>query len=348
MRRYARTLVAVALATTMVAGTAGWASGNAQHALTGPPPGTAAWRADQVLGRELPDPERTTPAEVSRFFRGLTAAQQQTLVVRHPLVVGNLDGVPVALRYRANARSLRAGHDPRYTHLTGPGHRQILAFDPRGRGQVAEVFGDLSTARHVAVVVPGSDIDAGTFDRTNDVYGTPAGMAKSLYAETGRGSAVVAWAGYTTPVGIGMDAATGSLAEAGADRLTRFTDGLAADGVPAPAVFCHSYGSVVCGLAASRLRATDLVVLGSPGMRADDVGDLHTTARVWAAKDATDWIDDVPNVEVAGLGHGPDPTGPEFGARRVPAHDAHGHTGYFAPGTDSLRAFASITEGEAR
>lgn len=38
MRRYARTLVAVALATTVVAGTAGWASGNAQQPLTGPTP----------------------------------------------------------------------------------------------------------------------------------------------------------------------------------------------------------------------------------------------------------------------------------------------------------------------
>ncbi|MFI6730002.1 alpha/beta hydrolase [Streptomyces atratus] len=348
MRRYARTLVAVAMATTMAAGTAGWASGNAQQALTGPPPGTAAWRADHALGWELPDPGRSTPAEVAAFFRGLSAAQQQALVVRHPLVVGNLDGAPVELRYQANALSLQASHDPRYAHLEEAQRRQILAFDPRGRGQVAEVFGDLRTARHIAVVVPGSDIDAGTFDRTNDVYGTPAGMAKALYAKTGRDSAVVAWAGYTTPVGVGIDAATGSLAEAGAGRLTRFADGLAADGVPAPAVFCHSYGSVVCGLAAPRLRAADLVVLGSPGMRADDVADLHTTARVWAAKDATDWIDDVPNVEVAGLGHGPDPAAPEFGARRVPADDARGHTGYFVPGTDSLRALAAITEGKAR
>jgi hypothetical protein len=347
MRRYARSLVAVALAITTVTGTAGWASGNAQQAVTGPPPGTAAWRSDRVPDLRLPDPERATPAEVSRFFQKLTEDQQQTLVARHPLVVGNLDGVPVQLRYRANALSLRAGHDPRYARLAAPG-RQILAFDPRGRGQVAEVFGDLRTARHVAVVVPGSDIDAGTFDRTSDVYGTPAGMAKSLYARTGPGSAVVAWAGYTTPVGLGVDAATGSLAEAGADRLERFMDGLAADGVPAPAVFCHSYGSVVCGLAASRLHARDLVVLGSPGMRADDVADLRTGARVWAAKDATDWIDDVPNVEVAGLGHGPDPAAPEFGARHVPADDARGHTGYFAPGTDSLRAFAAITEGKAR
>ncbi|MEU8626229.1 alpha/beta hydrolase [Streptomyces sp. NPDC048669] len=345
MRRYARTLVAVALATTVVAGTAGWASGNAQQALTGPPPGTAAWRADHVLGRELPDPERDTPSEVSRFFRGLDDEDRQTLVTRHPLVVGNLDGAPVELRYRANALALKSSHDPRYAHLAADGHRRILAFDPRGRGQVAEVFGDLATARRVSVVVPGSDIDAGTFDRTTDVYGTPAGMAKSLYARTGPGTAVIAWAGYTTPVGLGLDAATGTLAEAGSARLTHFTDGLAAAGVPVTTVFCHSYGSVVCGLAAPRLHAADLVVLGSPGMRADNVRALHTDARVWAAKDPGDWIGKVPHIEFAGLGHGTDPASPDFGARRIPADDAEGHTGYFAPGTKSLRAFAAIAAG---
>ncbi len=110
-------------------------------------------------------------------------------------------------------------------------------------------------------------------------------------------------------------------------------------------MFCHSYGSVVCGLAAPRLAAADLVVLGSPGMRADSVADLHTDARVWAAKDDSDWIGKVPNVELFGLGHGEDPTSPGFGARRVPAEQAKGHTGYFTPGTDSLRAFARIAGG---
>ncbi|MFE3514044.1 alpha/beta hydrolase [Streptomyces sp. NPDC059166] len=347
MGRFTRTLTAVALAATVVAGTAGWASGNTQRAVTGPPPGTAAWRSDTSLGRALPEPGRATPSQVRRFFDELTDAERQELAERHPLVTGNLDGVPLELRYRANSLALQASHDPRYASLAAPG-RQILAFDPRGRGQVAEVFGDLRTARHVSVVVPGSDIDAGTFDRRRDVYGTPAGMARSLYAETGAGSAVIAWAGYTTPVGLGLDAATGGLAEAGAARLTRLTAGLAADGLPAPVVFCHSYGSVVCGIAARELGATDLVVLGSPGMRADDVAGLHTGARVWAAKDDTDWIDDVPHVRVAGLGHGADPADAGFGARRVPAEDAEGHTGYFAPGTDSLRAFAAIAEGVSR
>ncbi|MFG2641654.1 alpha/beta hydrolase [Streptomyces sp. NPDC048370] len=326
MRRYTRTLVAAALATTVVAGTAGWASGSAQQAVTGAPVGAEAWRADG-----LPDPERTSPAEVAAFFDGLSPARQQELVRAHPSVVGNLDGVPPRLRYEANARTLGGQY----------AGQQVLASDPRGRGQVALVHGDLATAEHVAVVVPGSDIDAGNVRPLTD-------MAEALRRATHGRTAVIAWAGYTTPLGVGVDAATGDLAEVGAERLTRLTDGLAAVGAPAPSVFCHSYGSVVCGLAADRLKAKDLVVFGSPGMRAANVGELNTSARVWAAKDPSDWIDRIPNVEFAGLGHGADPTDPAFGARRVPADDAHGHNGYFAPGTQSLRTFAAIAEGDVR
>ncbi|MCX4832789.1 alpha/beta hydrolase family protein [Streptomyces sp. NBC_01016] len=368
-QRGRRAVAAAALTAIAVSGTAGWASGQEQRPLTGPPPGTASWRADDSLGRGLPDPATARPAQVAAFFHGLSAAEQHALVARHPSVVGNLDGAPIALRYEANALSLRAEQArsradakdrtlteqqrtsaralaDRCSQLLAQG-RRILAFDPRGRGQVAEVYGDLETARHVSVIVPGSDIDLGTFDRTRDVYGTPAGMARSLHRATAGRTAVVAWAGYTTPVGLGPDAATGRLAEAGAPRLARFAQGLTAAGAPKPTVFCHSYGSVVCGLAASRLPAADLVALGSPGMHADTVAELHTRARVWAARDDSDWIGKVPNVELFGLGHGTDPTDPSFGARRVPAEQAQGHTGYFAPGTDSLRAFADIATGAA-
>ncbi|GGW89062.1 alpha/beta hydrolase [Streptomyces noursei] len=374
-RRGKRTLAAAVLALAVVAGTGGWAAGSAQTAVTGPAPGAATWRADHALGVRLPDPASASPADVARFFAGLTDAQRQALAARHPLTVGNLDGAPVALRYEANARALRTERDrelaratdpagtlqdhrqarktaERYTALLAPG-RRILAFDPRGRGQVAEVHGDLATAQRVAVIVPGSDIDLTTFDRATDPYGTPTGMATSLRRQMaaeapGVRTAVIAWVGYTTPVGLGPDAVTGRLAEAGAPRLTRFLAGLAATGTPAPAVLCHSYGSVVCGLAVphtGRGQLADLVVFGSPGMRRDSTAELHTTARVWAARDASDWIGGVPNVELFGLGHGTDPTDPAFGARRVPAERAQGHTGYLAPGTDSLRNFAAITLG---
>ncbi|MGW2627909.1 alpha/beta hydrolase [Streptomyces chattanoogensis] len=373
--RSKRTLIAAGLALAVVAGTGGWAAGSAQTAVTGPAPGAAAWRADHSLGRPLPDPATAAPAAVARFFASLTDTQRHALAARHPLTVGNLDGAPVTLRYEANSLALKAERHHQLTRAADPAgtlqdHRQarkaaarcaallapgrhILAFDPRGRGQVAEVHGDMTTAERVAVIVPGSDIDLGSFDRAKDPYGTPTGMATSLRrqmaaAAPGTRTAVVAWAGYTTPVGLGPDAATGRLAEAGAPRLARFLAGLAATGAPAPAVLCHSYGSVVCGLAAPRAgrgAIADLIVFASPGMRRDSVAELHTTARVWAARDASDWIGDVPNVELLGLGHGEDPTDPAFGARRVPAERAEGHTGYLAPGTDSLRNFAAIALG---
>ena len=225
----------------------------------------------------------------------------------------------------------------------------MLAFDPRGRGQIAEVYGDLRTARRIAVVVPGSDTDLGSYD-------TLARMARALRADMTRTSpetrpAVIAWVGYTTPVGVGYDAATGRLAEKGAPRLIRFLDGLAATTRPAapPTVVCHSYGSVLCGVAAHRLTArqvSDLVVAASPGMRTDHAGQLPLGPRLWAtARDETDWIRRVPGIELFGIGHGTDPTDPGFGARVISSDRAQGHTGYFAPGTASLDNFADIALG---
>ncbi len=82
----------------------------------------------------------------------------------------------------------------------------------RGRGLVAEVFGELSGADRIVVVVPGSDVDLTHFDQLRS-------MAQAVYDEAaarrpGR-VAVIAWAGYVTPVGIGMSAARSELAEAG-------------------------------------------------------------------------------------------------------------------------------------
>ncbi|WP_328619445.1 alpha/beta hydrolase [Streptomyces sp. NBC_00354] len=347
MRRFGRTLVTAALAVAVVGGTAGWASGDSQHAVTGPPPGTAAWRADTASGRSLPDPASASPQDVARFFAGLDDAERRELVRHHPLVVGNLDGAPVTLRYEANRLAVLATGEARYASLASQG-RQILAFDPRGRGQVVEVFGDLERAAHVSVIVPGSDSDATTYDARRAPNTGPAGMARSLHAAAGESTAVVAWTGYTTPVGVGLDAASGRLAKAGADRLARFTAGLDAVGAPDPVLFCHSYGSVVGGLAARHTDATDIVVFGSPGMRADNAAGLHTGARVWAARGPSDWIADVPNVQLAGIGHGADPASAAFGARKVPAADVQGHTGYLVPGTQSLAAFAAIARGEAR
>ncbi|MGW3423029.1 alpha/beta hydrolase [Streptomyces phaeochromogenes] len=328
MRRLRKALTTAVLTALLVGSTAGWASESGESALNGPLPGTAAWLADDSLDKELPDPTTATPSEVAVFFADLTDTQQRRLVEDHPTVVGNLDGVPVNLRYEANA----------------PAGDQVLAYDPRGRGLIARVAGDLENATHVSVIVPGSDVDISTSDRTAR-WAADLRAEADLQEEAGDGTAVIAWAGYTTPPGIGLDLATGRLAEVGAERLTRFTDGLDAVGLPDPSLFCHSYGSVVCGLAAPEVDASDIVVMGSPGMRADDVTALDTDAHIWAAKSPDDWIDRVPNVEVLGLGHGADPTSPGFGATVLPADDVPAHDKYFTPGTSTLTAFAAIAGG---
>ncbi|WP_374213529.1 alpha/beta hydrolase [Streptomyces sp. G1] len=331
----------------------------------------ASWAAARFEGRALPAADAPAPV-VARFFANLDGAQRARLTEGHPLVVGNLDGVPPGVRYRANRMALKQAvriedaraHDRtlapsdrataarrahRFASLAEPG-RQILVFDPTGSALVAEVFGDLGEARRVSVIVPGVDTDALTFERTMRRLTAPVGMAESLYAAErtaapGSRTAVIAWAGYTAPTGVGMDAATGRLAVDGAARLRSLTSAL--PGRASVALFCHSYGSVVCGVAAHELppRVTDIVVAGSPGMRAENAAELDTSARVWAMRDAGDWIADVPHLEFGGLGHGADPVSEEFGARVLSAAGAKSHTGYFEPGTESLDNFAKIGTG---
>jgi hypothetical protein len=70
-----------------------------------------------------------------------------------------------------------------------------------------------------------------------------------------------------------------------------------------------------------------------------------TAPRVWTARVADDPIRFTPFVRIAGLGHGADPTGPGFGARLFRTGTAHGHGGYFVPGTESLTNLARIALG---
>ncbi len=53
----------------------------------------------------------------------------------------------------------------------------------------------------------------------------------------------------------------------------------------------------------------------------------------------------MPFVDVDGLGHGADPTSSDFGSRVIASTGSYGHTGYFTPGTASLRNFADVALG---
>jgi Alpha/beta hydrolase len=261
----------------------------------------------------------------------------------------------LAARYAADARAIagaaraaaRAGDGARARALAAMRGRQFLFFDPRGQGEAAEVLGDLATARRVAILVPGSDTSLATFGSRGTA--SPAGAARALLAQARRldpaaSLAVIAWLGYPAPRTVSPAVLTSGDAGQGAAALRPLVTGLASRGAQV-ALLCHSYGTVVCGLAAPGLPVTDIAVVGSPGMDAASARALRTAARVWAGRGSGDWIRDVPHVRLLGLGFGPDPAGPAFGARLFAAGRG-GHSDYFRPGGASLRNLARIALGE--
>ncbi len=276
------------------------------------------------------------PAPEPAALAPLGAATPAALTGRYAAV---RDGIRAAGRAaaahgdRGRAAALRAMADP---------HRHFLSFDGRDGGRTAEVFGDLSRAGRIAVLVPGSDTSL-------DRYARFRSGATALQRELGAGSAVVAWLGYRTPDTVSPVVLTPDRAREAAPQLRAFVGQL---GVLRPAarvaLLCHSYGSVVCGQAAAGLRVADIVLYGSPGTGAESAAALRTPATVWAGRAAGDWVAHVPHTRLplpfTTLGLGPDPLSPEFGARRFAAGTG-GHSDYLTPHSPSLENLARIVLG---
>jgi Alpha/beta hydrolase len=285
----------------------------------------------------------------------LTAAVNPQPPPEPPVSLPALTRPALAARYAATSRAVgravtaaaRSGDPGLARTLAGLRHQHLLGFDPSGPGEAVEVLGNLATARRVAILVPGSDTSLATFASRGTA--SPQGGAQALAAQArrlgpGARLAIIAWLGYRTPSLLSPAVLTSGDAGQGAQALRPLVFSLAGHGDQI-ALLCHSYGSVVCGLAAPQLPVTDIAVYGSPGMDASSVRSLHTTARVWAGRDASDWIRDVPHVRLLGLGFGTDPTSPSFGARRFGC-GRDGHSGYLQPGSVSLRNLAYIALGE--
>src|SRR5262249_22064341 len=228
------------------------------------------------------------------------------------------------------------------------GHH-FLDFNPRGNGLAVEIVGNLARAKRVAILVPGSDTSLTTFGSRGSA--SPAGAAVAPSSEAHRrrpGShlAVIAWLGYAAPSTFSPGVLTSGDAMQGANALRPFVKDLASDGRRV-ALLCHSYGTVVCGLAAHHLPVTDIAVFGSPGMDASSVRSLHSSARVWAGRGTGDWIGYVPHIRLLGLGFAPDPTPAAFGARRFPCGSG-GPNGRLQPGRGPPRAPAGTRPPDPR
>ncbi|WP_121748187.1 alpha/beta hydrolase [Streptomyces sp. E2N166] len=280
---------------------------------------------------------------------------------------GTLEEVYAANRANAAVASrMAAAHGDRHRaaanrSMADPS-RRLLAFDGRGAGLATEVLGDLAHADRVAVLVPGSDTSIDTYGRFRAAAlalhrrlaaQAPEGTLPQsrLRSSGGTPTAVVAWLGYETPGTISTTVATTGRADRAAPKLRALVDTLRGITGPATrfALLCHSYGSVVCALAADGLDVADIALVGSPGTGADSAADLRTSARVWAARGADDWVRHVPHLSAdlfgSTVGFGTDPLSPDFGARVFAAGDG-GHSDYFRSGSVSLTNLARIALGE--
>ncbi|MFF3259964.1 alpha/beta hydrolase [Streptomyces sp. NPDC002932] len=296
----------------------------------------AASVAAPVSGASSP---AAVPAPVPAPLAPLRDADRGTLDARY---AATRDGILAAGRMaarhgdRKRAAALRGMAEPR---------RHFLLFDGRDGGRTAEVFGDLTRAERIAVLVPGADTNL-------DRYWRLRNDSAALRRELGPGAAVVAWLGYKTPATVSPAALTTGRADTAAPGLTRFTDELhTARPAARISLLCHSYGSVVCARAAPGLRAVAALVLyASPGTGAHDVSALHTRATVWAGRGTADWVADVPHTRLrlpfVSIGFGPDPVSPGFGARAFDAGTG-GHSDYLKPGSRSLKNIARIVSGTA-
>lgn len=312
-----------------------------------------SWLPPEMLGVPLP----SNPADVARWWASLSWQEQVAVLDAFPGALGNLDGVPASIRDSANRVSLTtewqrltsksqtgfltpaeiqelrniartaqilAGREQHVDPITGePVTVQLYAFDPGafdGDGLMAISMGDLDTAQHTAVSVPGlgtSIQDAGgggianlydesrwaTLRENND----PIAPNEDPLSDS---VAIVEWVGYdapSAPVGLdlldpakyldvagvtGMDAA-----RAGAARLASDVEGLRAmrpDARTHMTVWGNSYGSTTTAIAATEfdLAADDVVLTASPGSgTASSVHDFSTgREHTWVGTASTDLV----------------------------------------------------------
>lgn len=181
----------------------------------------------------LPGPPRpgAPPRQSTAWWDGLSAAEQNRVVAEHPGWVGNRDGIPAAVRDRANRDLLgtetarldraladatrrraspdgTAGTAGEIERLQGqhdalravagavaPPGRHLLLLDLSGHDQprAAVAVGDVDTADHVAVFTPGftSTVAGSLIGYTEDMAGVQQ-TAQQLLLQGGRGAERVA------------------------------------------------------------------------------------------------------------------------------------------------------------
>jgi hypothetical protein len=235
---------------------------------------------------------------IGEQIAAMVPAQRQRLIAEFPQQVGNTDGMPWDMRVAANrvniAQAIIDTEDPgritAYRDLLGeiddPARsgqrvdRQILAFDP-ARASLVELNGNLSTAKSVAVLVPG-------LNTTIEGSAANTATARRFVSATRGDVATITYLGGRFPRGRNVasalvDAANPRYALDMAPRLVAFSEDVDRTvddtGRPIPVTYIgHSYGGSIVGTAEALGLTADrtvYVAAAGAGVGVDDPSDWH-------------------------------------------------------------------------
>lgn len=230
-----------------------------------------------VLDQKLAD----LPGEIARLDAEAadapSPAAREKILERKAKLQHELDELTVV------QQTLKKGTDP----TTGKGGdgvpRQLLGLDTSGRNVKAIVAqGDVDTADHVGVVVPGLHTNVGKNLDAYDNRATDLYKNAKLQTKPGETVAMVEYLGYDAPQ-VEPEAITTKYAEEGAVGLAGFLNGMDASrehgaGDTHITLFGHSYGSTTSGMAATLVNegvVDDIVLAGSPGAGVQHVSEYH-------------------------------------------------------------------------
>lgn len=282
------------------------------------------------------------PAQFYRLWRSLSRPQRDELY-RRDRNVGNHPGMPVGTdadpgsdyynrrhlaEDLASARQTGEGNLPDLEALDEsvrdqPDHRLML-YDTGGEQVHAAVaVGNPDTAAHVCVTAPG--LNTTVRGSMCQMVGEATELRRESLRQladagrTGEDVAAVAWIGYDIPQIPGLTANPVSVArsewgayrvthdgaaKAGAVKLARFYDGIAAAHGGAPlnlTAIGHSYGSLTTGLALPQSHGVgNAIFYGSPGVEAATPQQLGLqSGHVFVMQtpdDAIQWRNDAPPI----------------------------------------------------
>ncbi|MFD3556793.1 alpha/beta hydrolase [Streptomyces goshikiensis] len=234
-------------------------------------------------------PDGKNPQQSKDWWAGLDDEKRQFYLAAYPDRIGALDGLPAPARDEANRSALdlrlndyalregSLGYHDRYNHrnLTtlkerlektdsgSPDKRMyLLGFGTEKDGRAVAVLGNPDTARHTAVLVPGTDNQLDNYGGQLNRIDKPQNAAANSTAP-GEGVSVISWMDYDAPE-IDGSVTTQGRARAGADDLRDFTHGLRAahEGERGHlTVIGHSYGSAATGTTAARASTTRVASL---------------------------------------------------------------------------------------